>query len=81
MGSSPGSEREEGMAILQYSCLENPMDGGPGPWGGKESDTIETLSYGHDLARTSRAKLGPSRVDTDAPGPGKNVSNFIPIIT
>ena len=56
MGSSPGSEREEGMAILQYSCLENPMDGGPGPWGGKELDTIETLSYGHDLARTSRAK-------------------------
>ena len=22
---------------------------GPGPWGGKESDTIETLSHGHDL--------------------------------
>ena len=29
---------------------------GPGPWGGKESDTIETLSHGHDLARPSRAK-------------------------
>ena len=26
VGSSPGSGREEGMAILQYSCLENPMD-------------------------------------------------------
>ena len=29
-GSTPGSEDplEEGMALLQYSCLENPMDRG-----------------------------------------------------
>ena len=28
---------------LQYSCLENPMDGGAwwAPWGHKESDTTE----------------------------------------
>ena len=29
---------------LQYSCLENPMDGGAWcPWGRKESDTTELL--------------------------------------
>ena len=32
---------------LQYSCLENPMDGGIwlgySPWGRKESDTTERL--------------------------------------
>ena len=28
--------------LLQYSCLENPMDGGAGsPWGHKELDTTE----------------------------------------
>ena len=31
---------------LQYSCLENPMDGGAWcPWGRKESDTTEQLHY------------------------------------
>ena len=35
---------------LQYSCLENPMDGwrslvGYSPWGRKESDTIEQLHF------------------------------------
>ena len=34
---------------LQYSCLENPMDGGAlvryGPWGLKESDTTERLPF------------------------------------
>ena len=31
---------------LQYSCLENPMDGeGYSPWGLKESDTTEWLHY------------------------------------
>ena len=36
---------EEGMATLQYSCLENPHGqrslAGYSPWGCKESDTIE----------------------------------------
>ena len=50
-GRSPG---EENGYPLQYSCLENAMDRGAwwapgGPWGGKESDTIErlTLSLAH----------------------------------
>ena len=31
---------------LQYSCLENPMDGGAWcPWGHKESDTTERLYF------------------------------------
>ena len=31
---------------LQYSCLENPMDGGAWcPWGHKESDTTEQLHF------------------------------------
>jgi len=31
---------------LQYSCLENPMDGGAWcPWGHKESDTTERLHF------------------------------------
>ena len=35
----------EGNGIpLQYSCLENPIDGGAySPWGHKESDTTEQL--------------------------------------
>ena len=42
----PGSGRSPGGGHgkpLQYSCLENPMDGGAGfnPRGHKESDTIE----------------------------------------
>ena len=35
---------EEGMAPLQYSCLENSMDRGTwdySPWGRKEPDTTE----------------------------------------
>ena len=31
---------------LQYSCLENPMDGGAWcPWGRKELDTTERLHF------------------------------------
>ena len=31
---------------LQYSCLENPMDGGAWcPWGHKESDMTERLHF------------------------------------
>ena len=49
LGSIPGSGRSPGEGngnALQYSCLENPMDGGAwwatySPWGHKESDTTE----------------------------------------
>ena len=48
-GSIPGLGRSSGKGNgnpLQYSCLENPMDGrrsvvGYSPWGHKESDTTE----------------------------------------
>ena len=47
LGSTPGSGRFPGEGNgnpLQYSCLENPMDGGAWcPWGRKESDTTEQL--------------------------------------
>ena len=34
---------------LQYSCLENTMDGGAWcPWGRKESDTTERLHFDFD---------------------------------
>ena len=49
LGSIPGSGRfpEEGNGNpLQYSCLENPTDGGAWcPWGCKESDTTEQLHF------------------------------------
>ena len=44
VGSIPGSERFPGGGYgnpFQYSCLENPIDGGV--WGGKELDTTEWL--------------------------------------
>ena len=47
LGSIPGSGRSPGEGNgnpLQYSCLENPMDGGAWcPWGCKESDMTERL--------------------------------------
>ena len=50
LGSIPGLGRSPGEGNgnpLQYSCLENPMDGGTwlgySPWGRKESDTTEQL--------------------------------------
>ena len=49
LGSIPGSGRHPGEGNgnpLQYSCLENPMDGGLvgySPRGRKESDTTERL--------------------------------------
>ena len=50
LGSVPGSGRSPGEGngnLLQYSCLENPMDGGAwlgySPWGRKESDMTERL--------------------------------------
>ena len=47
-GSIPGLGRSPGEGNgnpLQYSCLENPMDGEAcySPWGRKESDTTERL--------------------------------------
>ena len=51
LGSVPGSGRSPGEGNgnpFQYSCLENPMDGGVwlgySPWGHKESDPTERLS-------------------------------------
>ena len=52
-GSIPGSGRSPGEGNgkpLQYSCLENSMDGGASwatysPWGHKESDTTERLHF------------------------------------
>ena len=46
VGRSPG---EENGNLLQYSCLENPMDRETwratySPWGHKELDTTEQLS-------------------------------------
>ena len=50
LGSIPESGRSPGEGNgnpLQYSCLENPMDGGTwlgySPWGHKELDTTEQL--------------------------------------
>ena len=44
-GSNSGSGRTPGEGngnVLQYLCLENPMDrGGYSPWGCKELDTTE----------------------------------------
>ena len=49
LGSIPGSGKFPGEGNgnpLQYSCLENPMDGGAWcPWGCKESDTTERLHF------------------------------------
>ena len=44
------SPREGDGTPLQYSCLENPTDGGAwwgpwGPWGREESDTTEQLHF------------------------------------
>ena len=49
-GSIPGLGRSPGEGNgnpLQYSCLENSMDGGAwwGPWGPKELDTTERLHF------------------------------------
>ena len=44
LGRSPG---EGNGNLLQYSCLENPMDrnlAGYSPWGHKESDRTERLN-------------------------------------
>ena len=46
--------REGNGDPLQYSCLENPMDGGSlvgwSPWGREESDTTEQLHFHFSLS-------------------------------
>ena len=56
LGSIPGSGRSSGEGNgnpLQYSCLENPTDGGAmvgySPWSRKESDTTERLHFHFSL--------------------------------
>ena len=45
---------ENGMAnALQYSCLENSMDRCYSPWGLKESDMTERLTYTHSPLKMS----------------------------
>ena len=52
-GSIPGPGRSPGEGNgnpLQYSCLENPMDGwrsqlGYSPWGCKQSDLTERIHF------------------------------------
>ena len=60
LGSIPGSVRYSGEGNgnpLQYSCLENPMDGGAWiPWVCKESDTTEQLHF-HFQAKITRRTL------------------------
>ena len=54
-GSIPGLGRSPGEGNgnpLQYSCLENPRDGGAvgySPWDRKESDTTEQLHFQCDI--------------------------------
>ena len=58
LGSIPGSRKSPGDGNgnpLQYSCLENPMDGGAwwaaySPWGREEADTRERLHFHFSLA-------------------------------
>ena len=48
LGLIPGSGRSPGEGngnLLQYSCLENSMDGEYSPWDHKESDTTEQLRW------------------------------------
>ena len=51
LGSIPGLGRFPGEGngnSLQYSCLDDPMDGGdcnPSPWGCKELDTTKLLHF------------------------------------
>ena len=53
LGSIPGSGKFPGEGNgnpLQYSCLENPMDGGAWcPWGRKELDTTERLQFSSQI--------------------------------
>ena len=64
LGSIPGSGRSPGEGNgnpLQYSCLENPMDGGAlvgySPRGRKESDTTERLHSLYTLSVHAQTHL------------------------
>ena len=56
LGLIPGLRRspgEENGNLLQYSCLENPMDRGLvgySPWDHKESDMTEQLTQREDIS-------------------------------
>ena len=50
---------------LQYSCLENPMDGGAwccSPWGRCELDTTERLHFHYSLSSLEKETATPSSV-------------------
>ena len=63
LGSTPGSRRCPGEGngnLLQYSCLENPMDGGA--W---RATVYRVARVGHDLVITPL----PPRDEGDTPSP------------
>ena len=69
MGLIPGSGRSPGKGNgtpLQYSCLENPMDGGTwlgySPWCHKELDTTERL---HSLTHSLRPSYTSDQLATN----------------
>ena len=57
-----GKNSEGNGTPLQYSCLENPMDGGAG-WlqsiGSRESDTTERLHFHFSLSRIGEGNGNP----------------------
>ena len=60
LGSIPGLGRSSGEGNgnpLQYSCLENPMDGGALVHGVAESDTTERLHFHFLSLMESRAEM------------------------
>ena len=74
-GSIPGLRRPPGEGNgnpLQYSCLENPMDGGSlvgySPRGRKESDTTERLHLTSKRSLHTTARAYPL-LDTTATSP------------
>ena len=87
LGSTPGSGRFPGEGNgtpLQYSCLENPMDGGAWcrllSWGCRESDPTERLQLQVVLVvKNTPANAGDLRDLGSIPGlgrfPGEGNSN------
>ena len=57
--------REGNGTPLQYSCLENPMDGGAlvgcSPWGREESDTTKRLHFDFSLSCIGEGNGNPLR--------------------
>ena len=60
---SYASNGEGNSNPLQYSCLENPMDGGAwwaaSPWGHEELDTTEQLHFHFSLSFTEEGNGNP----------------------